>query len=702
MNPITATVLSNIPSRNLKLNFEVYARKLRDEIFREFQLGAKTLKKLADAIYFAINPLPKISLCPRPPSYQELGLPHRIPADTRAGLNDHSLFAHSCLTSVIATCIGFNKFDHNLLRVAGLLHDIGKLYGWEDHVPKGLKVIAPILDSTMPIYRDEVLRLVDKHHERRGPEKLDEKILCNADTWATKAERDIKFKFFGADAVEEDSPQYREKSQENVLRYQREFKSIRPKRKLDKSNEVVLFSTDARAIGHYVEGVKGLPYIRGGSFLVRNATEEIRNYFVEHFGPEFIIYSGGGNVQAILPALEDDELSRIERELRGKFEQVARGATIVCEWERFSIHDIALSFYECRDVLAQKLEMKKSKTISSYEIGPSEVLCGECGERVGSKTLLEGEEMRSVCEACYAKYRAGKSQAYRQREDIKEEFHTKLLAPGSLDELTADENAKHDDMAIIRADGNLTGAFFARALSPAHLSFMSFIVEAQTSGAVWHSMQKIEQKAIEQRHYLPFDIVYVGGDDILFIVSKKYALDCLQALCSKLEDGFKMTDGGLALAYAFSMVMSDYKYPLYEAFSFSKALLKRAKKRARKERNRTWVWSEAIRSANVTESDLDAYTKRFTARVKPEKLSSKPLTFQEIQEIREATGRLPKRRSSLFKVLEYCIRERPSILPYINYQTERVWGVEDAALIKKYVEEGKILDFMEIYELARG
>ncbi|HID29919.1 MAG TPA: hypothetical protein EYP19_07940 [Desulfobacterales bacterium] len=178
-------------------------------------------------------------------------------------------------------------------------------------------------------------------------------------------------------------------------------------------------------------------------------------------------------------------------------------------------------------------------------------------------------------------------------------------------------------------------------------------------------------------------------------------------MASSLEKGFRRADGTVALTYAFSAITCNYKYPLYEAFYISKTLLhKNKEKRARSDpsgKNRTWIWFEPIGSATLTESDIKAFRERFVAEIKPKTLTDKPLTREEISEIREVSKRLRIKRSSLHKLLELCMRERPSVFPFIRNQVgRRVWSEEDAKLIGKYVEAGKILEFMEVYELEIG
>ncbi|MEM0049615.1 MAG: HD domain-containing protein [Candidatus Bathyarchaeia archaeon] len=117
-----------------------------------------------------------------------------IPADTRPILNTSSLIPHLLLTSAIAWSMAINEGIKDrrtlaLLRLATLLHDIGKPFKYENHVEASVEVARELLKGLIP---DEdvalIIKLIEEHHSKTRKIELSE-IVSKADHLASAIDR---------------------------------------------------------------------------------------------------------------------------------------------------------------------------------------------------------------------------------------------------------------------------------------------------------------------------------------------------------------------------------------------------------------------------------------------------------------------------------------------------------------------------------
>ena len=108
---------------------------------------------------------------------------YSVPADTRPGLNHSSLLLHDSLSSAIAYSFAVEELLRrrletppiivHVLRIASLLHDVGKPLEYERHVERSIEAARYVLEPLRELENvyagigpiiDLVLALVEKHH----------------------------------------------------------------------------------------------------------------------------------------------------------------------------------------------------------------------------------------------------------------------------------------------------------------------------------------------------------------------------------------------------------------------------------------------------------------------------------------------------------------------------------------------------------
>lgn len=120
-----------------------------------------------------------------------------FPADTRPGFNTSGLIPHLLLTSALAWAQAINnkEFDRKtaaMLRLAAMLHDMGKPFRYKEHVNASLEVAERLLSDLLPTTTvNEVKEFIVTHH---GPKTPEGKVLEKADRNASALDRIRKLK----------------------------------------------------------------------------------------------------------------------------------------------------------------------------------------------------------------------------------------------------------------------------------------------------------------------------------------------------------------------------------------------------------------------------------------------------------------------------------------------------------------------------
>ena len=424
------------------------------------------LRKLEEHVRKEGSPLHAFSALLNEDTHREVyELFLRIPADTRPGLNTSSLVVHLLTTAAIAYVLGLaeglDAVELELLRLAGLLHDIGKPLAWREMCEKGIyvshaKVSAQLAQELLKDLLEEDLlgrlaSLVKYHHAPDGaPEDIrhlarrlsvadgissaaDRLAYVVADALAealgvSKAEAEKMLKAGGKEAWGKWLELYREKAKELrkatekaviALRKWASGEGLGEEGKPMAKEELRLGIVDIRHIQNFIMASEELKGLAAGSFIVDAACMYAlpralcdlelclakggeKTAFLGRLAPECILYAGGGTLIFLVPTKQggDKELPEMLKEAIRKLlgRELSHGL------------DIALALVKLKDpflaslreahalVQAEKLKLLKEPPEGSIRLG-----IGRSCELCGRRPAVKEKEDVLICPACGAR-----------------------------------------------------------------------------------------------------------------------------------------------------------------------------------------------------------------------------------------------------------------------------------------------------------
>jgi CRISPR-associated protein Cmr2 len=411
---------------------------------------------------------------------------------------------------------------------------------------------------------------------------------------------------------------------------------------------ICLLLGDTDAIKSYVYETSTLPEIRGASEILLELEGEVRELFTEKIAEEALIYCGGGGFLAIVPAGQAKEIKKeVERLYLQKtgvatitvvysdpigYADIGRGRAPYDDAQIRALSGSGVSadllyshfeallkdrtkrknFGELVSALTGRLQQeKRAKTTAPFlETLPIHRRCESCGKRAAETYDEVREEW--ICAICSQKRERGRGE---RREFVKEFVQWvrdskrveipekkpdgKPRFPEDLDTLAGSDGR----IALLYADGNNMGDLLQLMPSPASYRHFSQVLEQATREALFSAIWDVfgEERLKDPNEPLPFEIIALGGDDIVVIVPARYgwalAVKVLEAFehhpgIEKLQKELQERVGSamrrpVSLSLSAGLAIADVKYPVSFLFSLAEGLLKEAKKLAREVRTST-------------------------------------------------------------------------------------------------------------------
>jgi hypothetical protein len=400
--------------------------------------------------------------------------------------------------------------------------------------------------------------------------------------------------------------------------------------------------------------------------------------------PVDIIRSGGGViVMGVTEALPDSDVEELLRTVAATYRQEAPGTRVYTAQVDLSKPDADGEGEAVIDLLSRlsfEAERRRGQSPRADEgselLGPMTRYCDSCGERPAETQRSMGDNHELVCPVCYAKGEHGtRVRIGKAPESMIERFAKFLtrsasgatdesspawesvsdipgLVPGDLSSIAEVDSS--NQIALIAADGNRLGQTVQSIGDlDTYRAFSDGVGEMVTrsvfAALARHAPPRAPSKGGKAR--LPWEIIFLGGDDILLAVASDLAVPLAQAISEEVSirsrhlfDELDLERDFLSLATG--IAIGDATVPIGVLRSLASDLEKSAKKR-------TYQAAEAGREVHTVDfhritaqgtTTLSAIRNR---ELRPRRyhqqaeaqLTMRPFTTAELQRVHETARR---------------------------------------------------------------
>jgi CRISPR/Cas system-associated protein Cas10 (large subunit of type III CRISPR-Cas system) len=366
---------------------------------------------------------------------------------------------------------------------------------------------------------------------------------------------------------------------------------------------LVCFDTDQ--IKQYLLATNRLKEIRGGSALISQLDVERKKDLERRYGENNVVYSAGGGAAVLVPTEQEAQalIAKIEREFRARTVTASiTGVYLPVDPTpgRFGA-EMARASRELRRAKASKAEL------ACLPVEPYMRLCDSCGNHPATR-WAQDESGDWLCLACSMKREKGHKArtgffanfvAWSQSESWQ-----KASLPDDLDAIGSLASPP-GYVGFIALDGNHVGDLLTEL--PTIEEYRKF------SEGLWKLVQEQTFKSLEKHcaprdGIAPFEIVLIGGDDVLLITSADVAMEVALDIVQGFEEASQqlLQEVGLSgkrakLTMAGGVVLAHADFPIPAMHTLAEDLQKSAKRLCAKQKYQTG----AIDFQVVTGSDTD-------------------------------------------------------------------------------------------------
>ena len=395
---------------------------------------------------------------------------------------------------------------------------------------------------------------------------------------------------------------------------------------------LVCFDTDR--IKQYLLATNRLKEIRGGSALIAHLDDERKNDLEQHYGASNVVYSAGGGAAVLVPTEKEARslIARIEREFRA--ETVTASITGVylrvnTTSGRFGV-EMARASRELRRAKTSKAEL------ACLPVAPYMRLCDSCGDHPVACRAQDGSG-DWLCLACYRKREKGREVRAGFFEDFvgwtKSSIWQEALLPDDLDAIGSIASPP-GYVGFIALDGNHIGDLLTEL--PTIEEYRKF------SEGLWNLVREQTFKALEKHcaprdGIAPFEIVLIGGDDVLLITAADIAMEVALDIVQGFEEASQqlLREVGLSgkrekLTMAGGVVLAHADFPIPAMHTLAEALQKSSKRLCAKQKYQTGAIDFQVVTGSDT--DLDAMRQGVPHR--------RPYTLEDLRDLLRHIRRL--------------------------------------------------------------
>jgi len=485
----------------------------------------------------------------------------RIPADTRPGANTTSLIIHLLTTAAVAwaeaKASNFNEFETAIVRLAGLLHDVGKPLDFKRHVERSKDLARELLQGIIEnSIIDKICSMIEAHHEisratgdmRRlvTPLKVGDETSA-----ATDRLNDLIKNFLGAELVSvckdlvskgviisfpeaekgdiegtvrvlygggkevwalwesigyDVTERLSKKFVEELRRSIKEGTLPGVGRQRARTTKYKIYKIDLAGIQRMVYSAENLAIVQAGSYFV--------DFTISFFIPfilmsrrgtpaEAIIYAAGGNVLFL-------ELADFDKRI------LDEGTAVLKKYyPELRIRLASSEIYEFFPLTMQKLEKRIALEKASEAFAKDRPLmwglerfCRLCWSKPAKSRRFD-----ILCEYCERKWLMGNELTFREKwenavldENMKPanafgniEWQwvsrnvIEVLAGHEPEELMERRPERYLNYAVVRVDGNLMGKFMSESISLSDMVTRSYRIDISLKKALFKAIEIIKK-----------------------------------------------------------------------------------------------------------------------------------------------------------------------------------------------------------------
>lgn len=566
-----------------------------------------------------------------------------FPADTRPGYNTSSLIVHLLLTSAITWALNYDlrRSDRcylNILRIASLLHDIGKAVDPEDHVNKSVDIAKTLLrDVVSDELLSKILELIERHHERNSPlhradvissesdrltslvgsvigdklDKLERIIGKSRDEWEFYRDLYIKIEDLKKLGILKTDDPVKELSEEFLEGIKAKKIIISKSVKHSVISDINVVLIDVASIQDFIYRAQEIKTMALASHIVDLITYVSLYFYIYSMTgipPETIVYSGGGNVLLLLPrSINIDELiDNFNNELKKN----AMPISLNYAKTNFTHDYVELSKNLGVDLAKSKFIIMPEESIENIvrslhvKKRADEELCRLCYSDIALDKIKTPEGIIPVCQLCKRLYELGvnihfaakwsttfniadqmfsANEAFNKTWDEISPWIMEIIAGHNPEELDTGIQ-KLRDYAVVKFDGNNIGSFMLDAISFTDAVERSFRIDYAIKKAYFKALELIfesikevnKNAAIRDVIRIFLGTIYMGGDDGLLIVPAYLAVP----LAHLITEEFSRELGGTAGLTA-SITGGHAKMNIWALIDSANSLMEKAKEHLR-------------------------------------------------------------------------------------------------------------------------
>lgn len=349
-----------------------------------------------------------------------------------------------------------------------------------------------------------------------------------------------------------------------------------------------------------------LKLMRGASALIKYANIDItKDVMLNQLKliPECIVYCNGGNAFLIAPKGYGEKICRL---LEESYSKVLLGGKFAFEYVTTTLDKILFDYKKVSEEITSKLtrrqmlkiyplypkllvnkiqiEGRKIKFEQTTSEGQGKV-CTTCMLRDALYTEEEFSEQLNLCPVCYLKYVVGRE----VRSIFKEDYCKKegVDFAHQIDSI----NDIGDDVGIIYGDGNNMGNVVMNIENIMQMTYFSRKVDSVTVSSVYEAIHR------HLGHELRFEIIILGGDDILIVVPAEHALDIAYDIIRAFDSAFSNN-----ITMSMGVLITKPNLPISSAFKIVSGLLKSAKRYVKQQKIETGSVDVEVLSAGRFEA----------------------------------------------------------------------------------------------------